>query len=104
LAAGSAWHNTGYVFTTPLGTPLDPNNLTNTFGRLCEAAGIGDRRFHALRHSAATIMLANGTPLEVISKTLGHAGYAITADIYAKVGHELQRQAAASMNAVLAGA
>jgi hypothetical protein len=42
-------------------------------------------------------MLNNGVPLEVVSKTLGHAGYAITADVYAKVRPELQRKAADAM-------
>ncbi len=47
-------------------------------------------------------MLATGAPLEVISKTLGHAGYAITADVYGRVVPELQRDAADAMNRVLA--
>lgn len=47
-------------------------------------------------------MLAMGTPLEVISKTLGHAGYAITADVYARVVPELQPDAAEAMDRVLA--
>ena len=94
LAAGTQWQDTGFVFTTPLGTPVDPDNLTKRFHDLCQRAGIGHRRFHALRHSAATLMLAMGTPLEVISKTLGHAGYSITADVYAKVVPQLQREAA----------
>ena len=48
-------------------------------------------------------MLASGIPLEVISKTLGHAGYAITADVYAKVGENLERQAANDMDRALSG-
>jgi integrase len=94
LAAGTLWNETGFVFVTPIGTPIDPRNLTREFHRLCSKAGLPRLRFHALRHSAATIMLAQGVPLEVISKTLGHRGYAITSDIYAKVGHDLQRTAA----------
>jgi integrase len=43
----------------------------------------GTLRFHALRHTAATVALAQGVPLEVISRQLGHAGYGITADVYA---------------------
>lgn len=66
--------------------------------------GTGRRRFHASRHTAATLMLNNGVPLEVVSKTLGHAGLAITADIYAKVRPELQRTAADAMERVLGGA
>jgi hypothetical protein len=48
-------------------------------------------------------MLSIGVPLEVISKTLGHAGYAITADISAHVGSDLQRRAADAMDRALSG-
>ena len=98
LAAGTSWQDSGHVFTTPIGSPIDPRNLTRHYHELTERAGLGHGRFHALRHSAATIMLSLGVPLEVISKTLGHAGYAITADIYAHVGEKLQRQAADAMD------
>jgi len=57
-----------------------------------------------LRHSAATLMLAQGVPLEIISKTLGHSGYAITADVYAHVGAKLQREAADGIDRALRGA
>ena len=51
----------------------------------------------------ATLMLNNGVPLEVVSATLGHAGLAITADVYAKVRAPLQKTAATAMEAVLGG-
>lgn len=54
LQAGESWRGEGHVFTTPIGTPIDPRNLTTHFHRLCVDAGIGKRRFHSLRHSAAT--------------------------------------------------
>jgi integrase len=73
-------------------------NLTRRYHGLTERAGLGHGRFHALRHSAATIAHALGVPLEVISKTLGHAGYAITADIYAHVGNKVERDAADAMD------
>jgi integrase len=98
LAAGPTWADDGYVFTTPIGTPIDPRNLTRLYHALTERAGLGRGRFHALRHSAATIAHALGVPLEVISKTLGHAGYAITADIYAHVGAKVERDAADAMD------
>lgn len=101
LAAGPMWEGTGHVFTTATGNPLDPDNLNRSFRKLCAEAGIGHRRFHALRHSAATLMLAQGVPLAVISNTLGHSSYAITADVYARVGRELQQQAADAMDAAL---
>jgi len=98
MRLGPEWNDTGFVFTTPAGTPIDPRNLTRRYHVLTVRAGLGPRRFHALRHSAATLMLANGVPLEVISRTLGHAGLAITADVYAKVTKGLQRQAADAMD------
>lgn len=89
LAAGWAWSEDGYLFTTALGMPLDPSNLTGRWHLFCAGAGIGRVRYHALRHTAATMLLTEGVPLAVISKTLGHAGLAITADIYASVVPQL---------------
>jgi integrase len=104
LRAGDSWQDDGFVFTTPLGAPLDPRNVTRWFHALAQRAGLGKWRFHALRHSAATLMLAQGVPLEVISRTLGHAGYAITADVYAHVGVELLRGGAEAMDRALSSA
>lgn len=101
--SAASWQDSAFVFTTPIGTPLDGRNVTRWFHKLCEDSGIPRRRFHALRHSAATLMLAEGVPLEVISRTLGHAGYAITADVYAHVGHEGLRAGAAAMDRALVG-
>lgn len=104
LRAGDEWQDTGYAFTSAIGTPIDPRNLTTYFHAVTKTAGLGQIRFHALRHTAATLMLSNGVSLEVISKTLGHASYAITADIYAKVSPDLQRTAADTMDGLLAKA
>jgi integrase len=99
--AAAHWDDPGVVFATSIGTPLDGRNALRWWHELTERAGVGRRRFHASRHTAATIMLNNGVPLEVVSATLGHAGLAITADVYAKVRPELQRQAADVMERVL---
>jgi integrase len=101
VAAGPRWTDTGYVFTTEIGTPIDPDNLKYAWRKITAKAGLGPLRFHALRHTAATVALAQGVPLEVISRQLGHAGYAITADVYAHVGVAAQRDAADAMQAAL---
>jgi integrase len=101
VAAGPRWKNSNYVFTTENGTLIDPRNLTRLWRKVTATAGLGDVRLHALRYSAATISLAEGVPLEVISRQLGHAGYAITADVYAHVGREAQRDAANAMQGAL---
>lgn len=101
LAAGVGWAEDDFVFTSRRGAPLDPSNLTGEWRAFTEAAGLGRVRFHALRHTAATVLLTAGVPLAVISKTLGHSGLAITADIYATVVPQLQRDAADAMPAVV---
>lgn len=101
LAAGVGWSEDGYVFATPTGSCLDMSNSTQRWHAFCDEAGLGRPRFHALRHTAATLLLTEGVPLAVISKTLGHAGLAITADIYAAVVPQLQRDAAEAMQRAL---
>jgi integrase len=102
--AAPVWGDPDLVFATTVGTRIDRRNVLRWWHDLTIRAGVGRRRFHASRHTAATLMLNNGVPLEVVSKTLGHAGLAITADVYAKVRPELQRTAADAMENLLGGA
>jgi integrase len=99
--AAPVWADNDLVFTSTIGTQIDSRNALRWWHDLTIAAGVGRRRFHASRHTAATLMLNNGVALEVVSKTLGHAGLTITADVYAKVGAKLQRTAADTMQEVL---
>lgn len=94
LALGDAWTDSGYIFSTSVGTPIDPRNLLREFKSICAKAGLGDWHLHELRHSAASLMLAMGVPIQVVSEVLGHASIRMTADVY---GHILapDRQAAA---------
>jgi integrase len=101
--AAPFWADPGLVFATAAGTPIPTRSVLRWWHQLTIAAGVGRRRFHASRHTAATLMLNNGVPLEVVSATLGHAGLAITADVYAKVRPQLQRTAATAMEGVLGG-
>lgn len=79
------------MFTTGKGTPIDPDNFARYFHRLCARADLGHWTPHELRHSAASIMLAQGTPLYVVSEVLGHGSVAITKDIYGHlIGGEKQ--------------
>ena len=94
----AVWHETGFVFTSTVGTPLDPRNVAKRFTSVCRKAKIGKWHPHELRHTAASLMLANGIPLQVVSDILGHASIRITSDVY---GHVLapQRQEAAEVMA-----
>ena len=95
--AGSEWIDSGHVFTTPTGTVLDPANAYHWWRRLTERSGVGGRRLHASRHTCATLLLDQGVPLEVVSAVLGHAGLAITADIYARPTMDAKRRGLAAI-------
>jgi len=95
------WTNSGLVFTTPTGSPLDPANLTRRFGLLLSRAGLRRIRFHDLRHSTATLLLEQGVDLVVIKELLGHSHIGVTAGVYAHVRLRLQRQAIDTLGHVL---
>jgi integrase len=103
--AGDAWQDRhGLVFTDAVGRPLAPEKVSRMFGTARDRASLPRVRFHDLRHSAATTLLAQGVPLAVISEWLGHSGIAITASAYAAIVPELRTEAAAAMDRALGSA
>lgn len=95
--AGKAWNDNDLVFCTPIGTPLDPDNERKEFHRIVETAGLGDWAPNELRHSAASLMLANSVSLEVVSEILGHTSIRITKDVYGHIGRQQLEGAAKAM-------
>jgi integrase len=69
------------VFTTGIGTPIEPRNLNRHFARLLERAGLRRIRFHDLRHSCATLLYEQGVPIEKIQDILGHSSHDHEADL-----------------------
>jgi integrase len=102
-AAGDRWVETGLVFTTRKGTPLDARNVTGWFKKLLTSAELPDMRWHDLRHSCASLLLAQRVPPRVAMEVLGHSHISQTMR-YSHVIPELQAAAAASMERVLTGA
>ena len=102
MLAGPAYRDHGLVFATGIGTPIEPGNLRRTWLRVIVAAGMPGFRFHALRHSHATLMLGQGVHPKVVSERLGHASVNITLDTYSHVLPGLQAAAAAALDTVLA--
>jgi integrase len=95
------WQEHGLVFPSQTGGLYEPRNLNHHFDRALKRAGLPKTtRFHDLRHSAATLMLLQNVPLRVISQILGHTQMRTTADTYAHVLPELERQAADQIDAL----
>ena len=89
------------MFPTEIGTPLDPNNFSHAFSGLTMKVGLGHWYPHELRHSGASLMLAQGTDLYVVSEVLGHASIAITKDVYGHLVEGHKRHASEAMSAAL---
>ena len=102
LILGDAWRGEDLVFTSEDGTPLEGSALGRQFKRALRRAGLPEVTFHSLRHSAGSVMLANGAQLIAVSEVLGHSSVAVTARIYAHSFDEGRKQAvAASASALL---
>ena len=100
--AGARWQDTCFVFTTSLGTPLDGPTVTLRFQAALKAAGLRRIRFHDLRHTCATLLLALGVHPRLIMEILGHSQIAITMNLYAHVIPAMQKEVAAQMDSILA--
>ena len=100
---GGHWAPLELVFTTSIGTPLDPSKVNREVQAITEAAGLGRWTPHELRHSAASILLATGVPLKVVSEMLGHSSIRVTADVYGHLLEPARAEAADAMGAALWG-
>ncbi|MEE8507034.1 MAG: site-specific integrase [Kiloniellales bacterium] len=101
LLAGSRWQDHGLVFSTTIGTPMDTRNLTRHFRKALRNAGLPLQRFHDLRHSCASLLLAQGVHPRVVMEILGHSQISLTMNTYSHVIDKLQHDAAAQIDAVL---
>ncbi len=101
--AGERWRESGLVFPSSIGTPTDPRNLIRSWHRLLERAGVERRWFHTTRHTAASLLLAEGVPLKIVQELLGHSLLSTTADLYSHLYPEAFAEAADAMERALAG-
>ncbi len=84
----------GYVFTDVDGGPLHPDFISRAFRTHIRRAGVPDIRFHDLRHTHASILIAAGVPAKVVSERLGHSTVAFTLQVYSHVLPGMQADAA----------
>lgn len=105
LMVGEAWADPDLVFTTKIGTPLLPGNVRNRhFHEILEKAGLPKIRFHDLRHTYATLMIAGGVGAKVLQELLGHSRVGITLDIYTHTLREQKKEAVQKVEALLEAA
>ena len=96
---GNAYDYTydGYVFVDALGRRMKPDYISSTFSVLLEKKGLKRIRFHDLRHSCASLLLANGVPMKQIQEWLGHSDFNTTANIYAHLDYSSKVTSAQAM-------
>lgn len=88
----------GFVFTSPRGTPLDPRNVSRAWDAFVAAAGLRRIRIHDLRHTAISLVLAEGGSLEDAKRMARHTTIRQTSDTYGHLVRARQREVAASMD------
>lgn len=103
LAIGEGWRDQGFVFCTKSGSPLEPSNLTRTFRALLKAADVPTVRFHDLRHTAASLLIAQGVNARAVAEVLGHSSVTLTLNVYAHHFESLKDDTAKRMNEILEG-
>lgn len=104
MKLGSEYERNDLVFATEFGKPLDLKNIRNrNFARILKAADLEGYRVYDLRHSMATLMLAEGVNPKMVSERLGHANIALTMDTYSHVLPDMQQEATARLGKVLYG-
>ncbi|MFD5436626.1 tyrosine-type recombinase/integrase [Kitasatospora sp. NPDC127067] len=99
--AGREWEDTGYVFSTRTGRPIEPRNLSRSFERIGADAGLPRIRLHDTRHGCATILFAAGVAPRVVMEILGHSQIAVTMNVYTHVSEETRREALGHMDRLL---
>lgn len=92
----------GYVFVDAMGNIFNPRSVIANFSKLLEQNGLRHIRFHDLRHSCASLLLANGVPLKHIQEWLGHSDFTTTANIYAHLDYKSKITSAQAMETGLA--
>jgi integrase len=103
LKMGSAWRDTGHVFTTGIGSALDGGRVTKRFRAWSAANALPSMRFHDLRRSCATLLHNEGVPDRVIMEILGHSQISVTMNTYTDVLTESKDRAADAMDRALGG-
>jgi len=101
MHAGNVWKDTGHVFTTESGNPVDPRNLLRVIAAAAKAANLDGVGVHTLRHSAAVAWLEAGVHIKAVSDLLGHSSISITGDVYGHTSDDTARAAIDGLSGAL---
>ena len=91
----------GYIFVDAMGNIIRPGNLTTRFSEILKKNNLRHIRFHDLRHSCASLLLANDVPMKQIQEWLGHSDISTTANIYSHLDYKSKITSANVMDSVL---
>jgi len=104
LQAGEKYQDNGLVFCQPNGAPLDPDNFVRrVFHRALRDAGLRRIRFHDLRHTCATLLVAQGENPKYIQRQMRHASITTTLNVYGHLMPEVRQDAAERLDRTLFG-
>ena len=101
LDLGPDYSDHELVVCRPDGCPWDPDTMTKTFTAALREIGVTGLRFHDLRHTHATMLMASGTPNKIVSERLGHSQIGITMNLYGHVAPGMDRPAAEAFERML---
>jgi Site-specific recombinase XerD len=87
----------GYICINEIGEIIKPTYITSEFPQLLERNGLRKIRYHDLRHSCASLLLANGVPMKQIQDWLGHSDFSTTANIYAHLDYNSKLSSASAL-------
>jgi integrase len=93
LAAGGRWIDEGMVFASTVGTPIEPDNLSRSWYVVRKVLGEPAPRFHDMRHTCVSLLLAEGAPPHVVQQIVGHSAIDVTMNIYAHASLDEKRTA-----------
>ena len=101
LKVGADWVDKDRLFTQWNGEPMYPDTLTKWFKQFLERHNLRHVTLHSLRHTNATIMIAEGTDIRTVSNRLGHAQTSTTLNIYTHALDSKDKQAAEKLDSIL---
>lgn len=97
---GDRWEGDNWIFTQADGKPMYPTTPTQSFSKFLKRNGLTHKKFHALRHTSATLLLSNGTNIKNVATRLGHAQLKTT-DRYVHAVEQAEREAANTFEKLL---